>query len=93
MAQTAAGAGILPHVFGDAMVGFLEASAKFLAPVYAGDTLYPLLTISELRPGRTTGVVVCRATIHNQDGVQVLEGSHSYLLKKRNPDPKPAAGE
>ncbi len=90
MAQTAAGAGIFPHVIGESLIGFIEASAKFLAPVYAGDTLYPLLTVCELRPGRTTGVVVCRATVHNQDGVQVLEGSHSYLVKKRHPDPKPA---
>lgn len=88
MSQTAAGAGVFPHVIGEALIGFIEASAKFKAPVYAGDTLYPLLEITELKPGRTTGVVTCRATIHNQDGVLVLEGEHKYLVKKRDPEAK-----
>lgn len=88
MAQTAAGAGVFPHVIGEALVGFIEASAKFRAPVYSGDTLYPLLEITELKPGRTTGVVTCRATVHNQDGVLVLEGEHKYLVKKRQPEAK-----
>jgi acyl dehydratase len=84
MAQTAAGAGIFPHVMGEAMVAFIEASAKFKGPVYAGDTLYPQLEITGLKPGRTTGVVTCRATVHNQDGEMVLEGEHKYLIKRRN---------
>lgn len=88
MAQTAAGAGNFPHVIGEALIGFIEASAKFKAPVYAGDTLYPMLEIVELRPGRTTGVVVCRATVHNQDGVLVMEGEQSYLVRKRFPEGK-----
>lgn len=84
MAQTAAGAGIFPHVIGEALVAFIEASAKFKGPVYAGDTLYPLLEITEMKPGRTTGVVTCRATVHNQDGDLVLEGEHKYLIKRRD---------
>jgi len=84
--QSAAGAGIFPHVIGDALIAFLEQTSRFLAPVYAGDTLYPMLTITELRPGRTTGVVVMRATIHNQDRALVMDGEHRYLLRK-----KPAA--
>lgn len=84
MAQTAAGAGIFPHVIGEALVAFTEASAKFKGPVYAGDTLYPLLEITEMKPGRTTGVVTCRATVHNQDGDLVLEGEHKYLIKRRD---------
>lgn len=84
MAQTAAGAGIFPHVIGEALVAFIEASAKFKGPVYAGDTLYPQLEITEMKPGRTTGVVTCRATVHNQDGNLVLEGEHKYLIKRRD---------
>ena len=38
-AQGAAGAGIFPHVGGDALIAFLERSSRFLKPVYAGDTL------------------------------------------------------
>ena len=58
--QTAAGAGIFPHVVGDSLIGFLEVTSRFLKPVYAGDTLYPMLTITELKPQRTTGVVTMR---------------------------------
>ncbi len=81
LAFTAAGAGLFPHVIGEKLVGFIEVTAKFLKAVYPGDTLYPALTISELKPQRTTGVVTMRATVHNQDGVLVLDGMHRYLLK------------
>jgi acyl dehydratase len=82
--QTASGAGIFPHVIGDSMIGFIEQSSRFLRPVYAGDTVYPMLTISDLKSQRSTGVVTLKATVHNQHGELVLEGEHKYLLKKRN---------
>jgi acyl dehydratase len=82
-AQGAAGAGIFPHVIGDALVAFLEQSSRFLRPVYAGDTLYPSLTVTDLLPGRTTGVVVLRVTIHNETGDLVMDGEHRYLLRRR----------
>src|SRR6202789_2233439 len=66
LAFTAAGAGLFPHVIGEALIGFVEASAKFLKPVYPGDTLYPALAIVALTPQKTTGLVVMRATVHNQ---------------------------
>jgi len=78
---TAAGAGLFPHAIGEALVGLLEVNAKFLKGAYAGDTLYPALTVTELKPQRTTGVVTMRATIHNQDDALVLEGRHVYLLR------------
>jgi hypothetical protein len=37
--------------------------------------------ITALERQRTTGVVRMKATIHNQDSVLVLEGSHAYLVK------------
>ena len=86
MAQTAAGASVLPHQMGEALMGFLEQSSRFLKPVYAGDTLYPRLEITELKPQRTTGVMTCTATVHNQKGELVLEGWHKYLLRKRPAD-------
>ena len=49
--QGAAGAGIFPHMIGDSLVGFLEQSSRFLKPVYCGDTLYPMLEISETEGG------------------------------------------
>lgn len=79
--QSAAGAGLFPHVIGDSLIGFLEQSSRFLKPVYLGDTLYPLLTITELTPQRTTGVLVVNSTIHNQDSELVMDGVQKYLLR------------
>ena len=81
--QAAAGAGIFPHHLGDSLIAFTEQSSRFLKPVYVGDTLYPMLEITELKPGRTTGLVVMRATIHNQTGELVMDGEHKYLVRKR----------
>jgi len=81
--QGAAGGGIFPHFIGDSLIGFLEQSSRFLKPVYCGDTLYPMLAVSELKPGRTTGVAVLKLTIHNQKGELVSDGEHKYLIKKR----------
>ncbi|HVZ91375.1 MAG TPA: MaoC family dehydratase [Rhizomicrobium sp.] len=78
---TAAGAGLFPHVIGEKLIGFIEASAKFLKPVYPGDTLYPALEIASLTRQRTTGVVAMRATVHNQADALVLEGEHKYLMR------------
>ena len=42
-----------------------------------------MLEVSELKPGRTTGVVIMKLTIHNQTGELVCDGEHKYLVKKR----------
>lgn len=81
---TAAGAGLFPHAIGEALIGFVEVQAKFLKAVYAGDTLYPALTVTELKPQRTTGVVTMHATVHNQSGSLVLDGRHVYLLRLKS---------
>ncbi len=83
--QTAAGAGLFPHVVEDSLKAFIEQSSRFLAPVYSGDTLYSVLTVSDLKPGRTTGVLSLKSTVHNQHGVLVMDGMHKYLLKRRHP--------
>ncbi len=83
--QTAAGAGIFPYLVEESLKGFIEQSSRFLAPVYAGDTLYPLLMVSEVKPQRTTGVLTVRSTVHNQSEVLVMEGMQRYLLKRRTP--------
>lgn len=78
---TAAGAGLFPHVIGEALIGFLDQSSKFHKPVYAGDTLYPALEIVALQPQRTTGLVRVGSTIHNQRGELVLTGEQTYLVR------------
>jgi len=81
--QTAAGAGLFPHMVEDSLIAFISQSSRFLKPVYAGDTVYPALEITALRPGRTTGVLIMRSTVHNQRGELVLEGEHEYLIRKQ----------
>jgi acyl dehydratase len=87
---TAAGAGTFAHAIGDALLGFIEQSAKFLKPVYAGDTLYPMLEIAALTPQRTTGIVSLAVSVYNQKGELVLTGEQKYLLRKRKPEISPA---
>ncbi len=79
--QTVIGAGPLPHQMGASLIGFVEQSSRFLKHVYVGDTLYPTVTIADLTPQRTTGVMTCDVTVHNQEGVLVLAGWHRYLLR------------
>jgi len=81
--QTAAGAGLFPHMTEASMKGFIEQDSRFLAPVFVGDTLRCVLEVAELVPQRTTGVIGLRSTVHNQHGVLVMEGRQRYLLRKR----------
>ena len=80
---TAAGAGLFPHMTSDSLIAFIEQSSKFLGPVYVGDTVYPVLTITELKAQNTTGVITMGVTVHNQRSELVLEGMQKYLVRKR----------
>ena len=86
LAFSAAGASTFAHQIGDALVAFVEQSSKFLKPVYAGDTLYPMLEITALAPQRSTGVVTLGVSVHNQSGELVLTGEQKILLRKRLSD-------
>ena len=81
--QTAAGAGLFPHMVEESLKGFLEQGSRFLAPVYVGDTLYCTLTVSELKPGNTTGVLTLATEVLNQRAERVSDGFQKYLLRKR----------
>jgi acyl dehydratase len=85
MIQCAPGAGLFPHVVDKSLVAMLEMTGRMLAPVYAGDTVYPMLEISELKEQNTTGVVTLASTIHNQKGEKVFEGTQNCLIRKRAP--------
>ncbi len=84
--QTAAGAGLFPHLVEESMMGFIEQSSRFLDPVCSGDTLYVTLEVADLKPQRTTGVLTMRSSVHNQEGTLVMEGEQKYLLRKRRSD-------
>lgn len=82
-ALTALGAGALaPHVH-DSIIAFLEQRARFRAPAYVGDTMYPALEVSELIAKPDRGILKLRATITNQRHELVLEGEHVYLIRRR----------
>lgn len=87
MIQTAAGAGTFPQQVAESLLGMIELSGRILKPVYAGDTLYPQLTVSRLTPQNTTGIVTLQADVWNQDSVKVFQGEHRYLIRKRKAGP------
>jgi acyl dehydratase len=98
--QTAPGAGLLPFLIEDSLLGFLEQSSHFTALVFAGDTLYPILETDELTQGQTTGVLGLATTVHNQHGKLVLHGRQRFLLRRRDskqgqgaPPPGPLPGD
>ena len=88
VAQTALGASELSAQVNECIIAFLEQSSRFLGPIYVGDTIHPRLTVSELIPKNTTGILKMRCTLHNQRDELVLEGEHVYLIKKRESTPK-----
>ncbi len=79
--QTAPGAGTFPHILGDALIGFLDQSSRFLKPLYLGDTVYPALEISKLTRQRTTGIMALRSTVHNQRRELILDGEQRFLVR------------
>ncbi|MFP5406162.1 MAG: MaoC family dehydratase [Gammaproteobacteria bacterium] len=81
--QTAAGAGLFPHMTEHSLKAFIEQSSRFLKPVYVGDTLYSALEVAELIPGRSTGVLTMKSTVHNQKGELVMDGTQKYLLRRK----------
>jgi acyl dehydratase len=79
--QTCPGACGLAQQMEDALVGFLEQSSRFLKPVFAGDTLYPMLEITELKRQRTTGTMTIVNRVYNQRDELCLEGEMKFLLR------------
>jgi hypothetical protein len=59
-------------------LGLLEQSGRFLKPVFADDTIYPALEVTEATPGRSAGVVCLRPTVFNQGRELVLEGLQKF---------------
>jgi acyl dehydratase len=81
--MTALGAGALAPLVQESIVAFVEQSSRFLAPAFVGDTLYPELEVSRLEPRSRTGLLGFVSRLRNQRGELILEGTHSYLIKRR----------
>ena len=81
--QTAAGAGLFPHMVEESLKAFIDQSSQFLKPVFVGDTLYSSLTVSELTPGKSTGVIALTSLVINQNNDIVMTGTQRYLLRQK----------
>jgi len=82
-ALTAVGASTLSSLLEGSMVAFVEQSARFLKPVFIGDTITPELEVSEVLPKTNVGLLRLTTRVKNQRGETVLEGMHAYLIKQR----------
>jgi acyl dehydratase len=83
-AITAAGGTELSPLVRDTVIAFLEQRSSFLAPAFIGDSVKPVLEVSECVPkSRGRGLVRLRVTIERSDGEILLEGEHIYLIKSR----------
>ena len=82
--QTVACPGILPFLLSDSLVGLLDQSSRYVRPVAEGDTLSPVLHVTELQPNPGgTGIVSLRSTVHNQARALIMEGAQRWLLRTR----------
>lgn len=67
----------------NSVVAFTEQSSKILRPVFVGDTLTPRGEVIEMIPGNRQGTIRFRTWVTNQNGETVLEGTQTYLIKRR----------
>lgn len=90
MSMTALGATSMSRRMEDTMVAFVEQGARFVKPVFVGDTLKSRFEVAsiERKPGRDKALVRFNVRLVNGRGETVLEGFHVYLLSLR---PGPAA--
>ncbi|GAB4064036.1 MaoC family dehydratase N-terminal domain-containing protein [Ancylobacter sonchi] len=66
-----------------AIEAFLETRRRFVAPVFAGDTVHYQATVLEARPSRSregAGIVRIGMSLRNQQGVVVQEGEDVLLV-------------
>jgi acyl dehydratase len=82
LAFTAPGATLFPHVVGESFIAFAAVSCTFHGEVHAGDTLYPEIQITKLTPQGDKGMVTAAVSVYNQRRELVLDGEHTYLLRR-----------
>lgn len=84
----------VPDISLNAVANLGYAGGRFLAPVYAGDTLSAVSEVIGLKENSNgrTGVVYVRSTGYNQDGTEVLDYVRWVMVNKRDPaSPAPEA--
>jgi 3-hydroxybutyryl-CoA dehydratase len=85
MSMTALGATAMSGRIEDAMIAFVEQGAKFLKPVFPGDTLTSHFEVAEIfpKPGRGMALVRFNVSLTNGRNESVLQGHHCYLLREK----------
>lgn len=84
MSMTALGATAISGQIEDAMIAFVEQSARFLKPVFVGDTLTSRFEVAAIIPKpRRVALVRFGVSLTNGRDETVLEGHHSYLLNAK----------
>ena len=68
----------------DSVLFFLEQSARFIKPVFLGDTVSAVHTISELIPKQGKGILRIHSVMTNQRKEVVLEGEQVFMVKMRS---------
>jgi 3-hydroxybutyryl-CoA dehydratase len=93
MSMTALGATAISRQIEDAMVAFVEEGARFLKPVFVGDTLTSRFEVTAVDPKPARGVALVRfnVSLSNDRNEIVLEGHHCYLLLLRSSAKAPGA--
>ncbi|HEX2652606.1 MAG TPA: MaoC family dehydratase [Xanthobacteraceae bacterium] len=76
----------VPDISLNAVANLGYADCRFLAPVYAGDTLTAVSRVIGLKENasRKTGIVYVRSTGFNQSGVEVLDYVRWVMVRKRD---------
>jgi acyl dehydratase len=79
----------LSGFYGNAIVALVEITGlKATAPVFAGDTLHVVATVTKLEESGTKyGTLGVNYSVRNQDDVEVMQFTQTMLAKRR------AAGE
>jgi len=83
----------VPDISANAIANLGYADVRFLAPVYAGDTLTARSEVIGMREtsGGASGVVYVRSTAANQNDTDVLTWIRWVLVRKRDADAAVAA--
>ena len=81
-------AGLSYQLTEDSILGLLELSWKFKAPIFIGDTIHVEQRVEDLRESSQgdKGVLTFDKNIINQKGEVVQTGKTTLLLAKRDPE-------
>jgi acyl dehydratase len=70
------------------VIAMLETGWNFFKPVRAGDTIYAMITVADLKESasKTKGIITLKFEVLNQSEEKVIEGFLKLMLKKRGSD-------